>query len=355
MLSLVIPTSNRPQFLARCLSYYEHLGVPYPMIIADSSLVPLAEANQRLCDAVRHRLDLRYERYDVEMPIANKLASILELVSSPYVVLGADDDFFVPVSLEEGVQFLHRHPDYALVHGEAVLVTLPPREAVYGRCESAGPYRQRAIDLPTASQRLTEHLRDYTTTFYAMHRTAQLLANWRITAGGSLDCAFVELLPSCLSVIQGKREQLPGLSLVRQGHSAQTSVHHLLDPFDWVADPRWAAQMTYVRHMLTEALMRQDGISESEAAEVIKQAFWGYLAHASWRKWRGRYDRRAGGGHGSRWREAARQVPGLRRTWRAVRSRLPGQACSLESLRRPSSRFYAAFLPIDEVLTDSRR
>jgi hypothetical protein len=73
-----------------------------------------------------------------------------------------------------------------------------------------------------------------------------------------------------------------------------------------------------------------------------------------WRKWRGRYDRRTGGGPGPQWREAVQRVPGLRRTWRAVHSRLPGQVCSLESLRRPSSRYYSAFLPIDEVLTDSR-
>src|SRR3989338_4062782 len=173
---------------------------------------------------------------------------------------------------------------------------------------------------------------------------------WRTVAALELDYAFVELLPSCLSVIQGKCKQLGGLFLVRQGHAAQTSVNHLRDPLEWIGDSRWSGQQAAFRQALAEALIRQDGLGSAEAHEVVKRAYWACLAGLLAQKWQRRYGPQRGSARTvARWREIARRIPGLRSAWRSVRSRLPGGEFAIEALCRPSSRYYPDFMPVYRV------
>jgi len=350
-LTLIIPTYNRPDFLERVLRYYASQRVRFPIVVADSSPSSAADANRRIVEALQPALAIRYERHEPEIHVAQKIARALDEVPSPYAALGADDDFSIPASLERGAAFLASHPDYALVHGEAVLFQVTPA-AAYGRCLWVARYPQRAVEGATGAVRLLDHLSRYSVTFYSLHRTERLRQNWRTVAALELDYAFVELLPSCLSVIQGKCKQLRELFLVRQAHAAQTSTSHLQDPLEWVGDPRWSQQQAHVRNALAEALIRQDGLSSSVVHEVVKQAFWAYLAGMLQRKWHGRYGSpRRLAGAALRWRTMVQHLPGVRQTWHAVRSRLPGDV-SLHSLCSPSSSYYADFMPTYRLVTE---
>src|SRR3989338_4602092 len=349
LLTLVIPTYNRPDFLERALRYYAAQQVRCPIVVADSSPSPAADANRRAADTRRPVLTIRYERYEPEIHVAQKIARALEDVPSPYAALGADDDFSIPASLERGAAFLASHPDYAMARGEAALVHLAPADD--GRSIEAVRYMQRGIEGSTGTARLLDHLAHYSMTFYSVHRTAWLRQTWRTVAALELDYAFVELLPSCLSVIQGKCKQLGGLFLVRQGHAAQTSVNHLRDPLEWIGDSRWSGQQAAFRQALAEALIRQDGLGSAEAHEVVKRAYWACLAGLLAQKWQRRYGpQRVSARTVARWREIARRIPGLRSAWRSVRSRLPGGEFAIEALCRPSSRYYPDFMPVYRVV-----
>lgn len=353
MVTLCIPTKDRPEFLARVLRYYRGQGARFQVVIADSSPSAVAEANQRLVESLRPGLNLRYLRYEPEIHVAQKIAHALEQVETPYAALGADDDFSVPTALERAAGFLAAHPDYALAHGEAILFHAPAAAAGNGGGPLVVRYAQRSVEQPTGALRLLDHLRHYALTFYSMQRTTLLRDTWKVVSGLELDYAFVELLPSCLAIIQGKSTQLGGLYLARQGHAAQTSVNHLRDPLEWVADPSWASQQARVRHVLAETLARQDGLTLEEAREVVKQAFWWCLAKTLTTKWDNRYGQR-GIAARLRFRAMARRVPGLRSAWRAARTLLPGgsQTISLETLRRPTSPYHADFMPIYRVVTE---
>ena len=353
MITLCIPTKDRPELLARVLRYYRGQGARFQVVIADSSLSPVADANQRLVDSLRSSLDLRYLRYEPEIHVAQKIARALEQVETPYAALGADDDFSVPAALDRAAGFLAAHPDYALAHGDAILFHAPAAAADNGGGPLVIRYPQRSVEQATGALRLLDHLSHYALTFYSLHRTALLRDTWKVVSGLELDYAFVELLPSCLAIIQGKSKQLGGLYLARQGHAAQTSVTHLRDPLEWVADPSWASQQARVRRVLAEALARQDGLTLEAAREVVKQAFWSCLAKTLTTKWDNRYGQR-GIAARLRFRAMARRIAGLRSAWRAARALLPGShpAISLEALRRPSSVYHTDFMPIYRVVTE---
>src|SRR3989338_2275680 len=47
MLTLCIPTIDRPEFLKRLLGYYAQVGLPYQLVVGDSSRSASAQENQR--------------------------------------------------------------------------------------------------------------------------------------------------------------------------------------------------------------------------------------------------------------------------------------------------------------------
>ncbi|MBI2495610.1 MAG: TIGR00180 family glycosyltransferase [Candidatus Omnitrophica bacterium] len=355
MLSLILPTYNRPGLLRRVLRYYEACQFPHRVLVADSSDAPAAEANRQIVEAVSRAMPVEYRRYDSALEVPMKLAEALEGIQSTYAVIGSDDDFFVPSALERGVAFLESHPDYALAHGESAYFVLESDRIVSGRCVGVGRYLQRTIDHASGSERLAAHLAQYTTTFYSVHRTEQLRRNWRRVAALPLDHLFDELLPSCLSLIEGKSQKLDELYMVRQIHSAQTARTRGSRGLGWVMGQRWSEHYARFQDLLAEELVGQDRITMEAAREVAKQAFRPYVA---------RYVAKEVGKSrqlhdsvairiGARVRRVARGMPLLRWGWHLARAIRPMSrtAISLEALLRQTSRYHEGFMPIYRAVT----
>jgi hypothetical protein len=162
----------------------------------------------------------------------------------------------------------------------------------------------------------------------------------------------MEVLVGCLSVLQGKVKRLDCLHIFRQHHQGR---YGAADFYDWMTSPQWATTYGGFRDCLLEELVRQDRLSPEEAREVVKRAFWPWLANRLMSRWRKRegLDGRRRLGH---LREVARRIPILKEAWRAIRSRMPGEEAgvSLPALLRPSSPYYRDFLPIYHTITNPR-
>jgi hypothetical protein len=200
-------------------------------------------------------------------------------------------------------------------------------------------------------------------TWRAMYEDAEKAADWREFGG--------ELLLVGRSVIHGGVKELDLLHVVRQvrdplyapqrpddgytsGVSAPTNMSAFAgrDVFDWVTSKEWLSSYEIFRECLSEDLARQDGISLEEAREVVKQAFWSYLAVALNRKWQARYGSDKGGPRA--WlRRTARAAPVLHQAKRVFRSFLQGDdnQMSLPALLRRSSPYHADFMPIYRAIT----
>lgn len=350
LLSLLIPTMNRPKFLGRLLRYYSDLGFRHNIYIGDSSSSPHIEQVRNVIKIHERKLNIFYYEYpgvNNAVAVSNLLAS----VSSPYAVLLPDDDLVIPNSVEQCVRFLENHKEYSAAHGLAVIFSLESSGA-FGPFVQIGKYWQRPVEGETGVGRLLDHLSNYSVTLFSVHRTETMRSMYK-NIGTIGDKAFaMELLPCCLSVIQGKVKELDCFYLARQDHARR---YLLADVYDWVTSPDWLSSYLIFRDQLAEALAQRDAISINEAKEVVKRAFWSYLARGLTHKWRVRYEK-----EGARarpyWREIARRVPGLPNMWHKFRSATSGRGSemSLPALLHPSSPYHADFMPIYRAVSEAR-
>ena len=110
-LTVVVPTYCRQKYILRQLNYWEKL--PVKLIILDGSPKALAIENLQ---------NLRKNFHYIHSPtsIENRLVESLDYVSSEFVVLLSDDEFFLPSALESCVLFLEENIEYSCCKGQAI-------------------------------------------------------------------------------------------------------------------------------------------------------------------------------------------------------------------------------------------
>lgn len=349
--SLVVSTMNRSAFLIRLLRYYAEMGFQGRLVIGDASDDDHAERSAEAVRALSGTLRVDLHRYPgLNEPETSR--QLLALVTTPYVALLPDDDVIVPEPLAECAAFLGRHPDYSLAHGRAVMLMLQ-RSGSTGPVEAVWPHYWGEEHSGTGAQRLLNFLGpNYFTTLFSVHRTPQMRAIYqqRRAAPVLRDKVLTEVLAGCLSVIHGKVKRLDLLYVVRQHHNQR---YLPSDFYDWLTGPEWFLAYDAFRDCLADELVKQDGLQIEDAREVVKRAFWPWLANrlmSRWRRYAGLDGQRVG-----RLREAARQVPGLKKAWRALRLLLPGAegAISLLALLRPTSPYHGDFMPVYQAVTEA--
>lgn len=274
MFSLVVPTRNRPAYLERLLRYYAGQRSTAPMWIADSSDPAALEANRRVITSARAAgLVISHEVHPVEIAMYDKIHRGLARVETPFVALVGDDDFIVPAGARAAAAHLAAHPEVAICHGRAAVFTL-------GMVDARGAsiplhvqtYRQRAVRGRTPASRLARHLGRYATTMYSMHRTADLVANMAACRDHVEDFQFGELLPSCLSVVQGEVAKLDVLYMVRE-HLVFSEGRKTGGWGTMRARPYFDARYGRFRRRLADELVTRAGHTPRAAAAIVDALF----------------------------------------------------------------------------------
>jgi len=342
MITLLVPTMNRSDFLIRMLRYYDDIGFEGCICIGDSSSPEHVERTKRVIEILRGRLNIIYREYP-DLNDAVCLKRLLDFVSTPYAAFVADDDFLVPNALNQCAKFLGEHPDYVAAHGIGIAITLDSK-GLYGQITQCGLYRQPVIEAKSASQRLDDHLNHYSVALFSVHRIESWRAMYRDVHLLKDKSFGSELLPCCKSVILGKPKELDCLYVVRQMH---TQRYLLPDEHDWITSPEWHSSYMVFRDSLAETLALQDNISIEKAREVVKQAFRSYLAMCLSYQPNFRRD------FYNRWRQIAGTIPGARCMWQLLRSLRTKQhfKLSLRELLKSSSPYHTDFMPIYKALT----
>ena len=102
MITILMPTLNRPEFVARALNYYAATGFTGVVMIGDSSDNEPRTQNEAAVAAVRDRVKTVYAHLPREQ-FANKgmcLQALGERVDTPFVIYAGDADFVVPHTLD---------------------------------------------------------------------------------------------------------------------------------------------------------------------------------------------------------------------------------------------------------------
>ena len=272
MLTIIIPTMNRSDFLIRLLKYYADTGYKHWILIGDSSNAEHVKKTKNAIKGFKDKLKIIYQECP-DLNDAECVQQLIKMISTPYTVFIADDDFLVPNGLEQSIAFLENRQDYIAAHGTAILFNLQS-SGPHGQIENLSNYKLPSIGEDTASQRILNHLSNYSPTLFCVHRTECWKAMYK-KDNSIMDKSFgSELLPCCLSAIQGKVKQLDCFYLVRQGHDRR---YFLPDTDEWTSSPNWETSYKIFKDHLAEELARQDNVTLDEAKNVIEHAFKLYL------------------------------------------------------------------------------
>jgi glycosyltransferase domain-containing protein len=202
-ITYLIPTHERHGYLRRALAYYQ--GVDADILVADSSAKALPEAAE-----LPERVSYRHFPGQGYM---QKLSQVAQQVTTPFVVLCADDDFTVPRAVAACQAFLEERPDYSSAQGDYLNAQIEPAGI---HLRPAYPQALEVhVEAGLATERMLEISSPYVPVYYAVHRTGSLRDYARLAAGLE-NYNLLEMLFALVAAIHGKHARLPMLYGVRE-------------------------------------------------------------------------------------------------------------------------------------------
>jgi len=221
-ITCLIPTHNRPHFLRRLLTFYLQFPLGDPFLIVDSSDPSSAAENLDVIGEVRNGLEIQY--LHTKLPFIDKCAEGLRRVSTPFVVLCADDDFLFPNSVWQCQKFLQDNAKYASVIGRTVSIdtTIP----LWRR--KAKVLKGYSLEHDQPLDRCRQMAANYCSNFYAVYRTETLLNNFLITlsnSDSSLSFPLPEMSIRNLSLLSGRVKVLPVMHSLWQRHGGNAGAN----------------------------------------------------------------------------------------------------------------------------------
>ncbi len=226
--TLVIPTYNRHELLARLLGYYRQAADPLALLVLDSSRDEVASANAALCAGLGPRV--RHLGFPSTLPMAAKIAAGLAEVATPTASFCADDDLVFPDGLDHALAVLRDDPGQVAAHGLYLNFREDGRD-VHVMREYAGPGNEAGH--PGA--RLFRLFQRYESLFYAAFRTADLRAVMA-AAQHQPTLHFQELFQSSAATLLGKVHRFTGIYAARRSGPAAEPERDKWQTYYWFAE-----------------------------------------------------------------------------------------------------------------------
>ena len=350
MISLLIPTINRSDFIIKYLNYLKENGFQGQVLIGDSS------GQEHFC-ATKNFLKDFYCKFEIKqyshpnMYPYQCINHMLKDINCPYSMFIPDDDILIPSTLEKCVSYLEENPDYSGVGGMSVLCGISSGD--YKKIMSISRYMIRELDAESATDRVYDFASNYTVIAYTLARTEQFKKrfpehseNFNVETGN-------ELMPCVLLAAQGKVKMLDELFVVRQIHQRRILLPAV---FDSILKPHWASSTTYFIEYLSRIVAEEDSISYDEAYPVAKKAIeqllirqiiskYSEVKSSFWKK--------------PSFRSAIKSIPGSKKTINKLRSlrtifTASRGEISLQALLNSSSPYNEDFVPAYKSITQSR-
>jgi len=352
LISILIPTMNRSDFLIRALLYYSKIGFKGYICIGDSSNAQHVEKTKRAIQTLGNKIKIIYRNFPNPPYIHDGMVTkeLIELAPTPYAVATGDDDFLIPNGLEQCIIFLEDHPEYSATHGIRVAVRLK-LSGISGELESAHFAPQPILEHETAVERWIGYMRRAFSTQYSVHRIETWRRMYRDVASIPIRYFGPELLPCSLSSIFGKIKGLDCLSVVFQKNENRYLNWDKQSMYNLITQKDWFASFKIMRDCIIEELIRQDDIDKKKAQEIFNRELWHHILSKLQQQYRNKYHEY------NNWyvvKESLKRLPGLvalsHLVWK--RTSEPSLDCkyknriSLDYLLNRSSPFYDDFIAV---------
>ena len=272
-LTILLPLKDRVPYTQRWLAYAA-AALPYRVLIADGGSDHTVE--HTVAEHQSRGLDAQYVRYPYDRSYAEyyaKLADALTRVTTPFVVMADNDDFFIPEGLARAVDFLSANGGYVACGGQCAVFWLSNGDVEW-KC--SGQYSTDTAD--TAAARLRERCAGANDVFYAVHRTELLRRHFAAVRDcNPRDLFLMEQLIMFLTAIAGRTRQLDTLYIARQQDSPDSSggahQQRFGDWYDRMLVPTWSDDFTRFVECTALALAHADGMPIDEARPIVVASY----------------------------------------------------------------------------------
>lgn len=271
MITIIIPTINRSDFLIRQLNYYADTGFKHWIFIADSSTGSHLEKTKKAVERLKDKLKILHKEYP-GMNNAQCFQNLNNYLTTPYAVFCGDDDFLIPAGLEKCAKFLKNNNNFHAVYGKAILFWRN-NEGTPTNIECAS-YTSREILQETPSERLIDYMKNYTVTLFALHKSESWKEMFH-SAYSKANIAFsTEIIPCSISAVLGKKKFIETLYLVRECHRGKYMQKSVLEQ---IIAPEWHDTSNVFCDTLSLMLTKKEGLNKEAATYIVKKALCEYL------------------------------------------------------------------------------
>lgn len=207
LVTILIPTHNRHQYLKRILEYYKDENIS--IIVADSTKDAYISENKGSSPVQYFHLPAH--------SLPAKLEWAINKVETPYVVMCSDDDFTVPGAIYKSIEFLKQNKDFIAAQGNCI--SYSKKKAGEGKLvysllyEDLLSYR---IASTTPFERLEKLFSNYRTLFTAVHYTENLRFAFKGVGDIVKNLFLNEYLTAIIPIVAGKYAELPVFFQVRE-------------------------------------------------------------------------------------------------------------------------------------------
>lgn len=216
VLTLVIPTRNRPASLEGVLRYLADFSRNVQVCIADGSWPEHQERNEAAVAALSSRLDINYRSFDPEIGLFDRLHQFLQSLDAEIIVMGSDDDFPVIPTMQRCTKQLLQTPDASTALGAVAHLTLDSPTTMRARFQVA-----RKIAVDDAAKRIATYTQWPFSTTYAATRREVLLDRYSIAPDQFL-AGFYDHTIGIRDALLGKILAVPQIGFIgtrNYGHS----------------------------------------------------------------------------------------------------------------------------------------
>lgn len=273
LVTIIIPTYNRHNYLKRILEYYNSFNHKLKIIIADSSVSDIYDSDLK---QLLKSDCITYLKFHSDIIPLNKCREALNLVESKYVVFCADDDFIIPNAIERSAEYLEAHNDYSCAQGLFIAFKYEAGDSKSIKLHWELSYKSISISDDDATERLSKHLYNYEPTWYGVHKTSQLKLALQEASKLPIDYRFGEIVLTALTSIMGKIKILNILYCAREINK-NSAGQTMLTWYDWMAEKQYKDKYTRIKNCFAGYLSKQSNITFTVAEQEVDMILKNFL------------------------------------------------------------------------------
>ncbi len=277
-LTLVVPTYFRQHYALRLMKYWSNKGPK--VIVVDGTDKPISKENlEGMCSSIIY----------VHNPVGmyERLHGVLSLITTKYVALAGDDEFYIPSAVVKCIEELEKEPDLVACCGMAIGF-YPTQNFVRGIQMYPKLFRYE-ISESAPKDRVVKHMSDYEVNqIYAVCRSRE----WKIAFLGILEREFPvfaigEYQFQLYMSFAGKSKVINELMWLR--NSGETKPIRGTDPslgphlfFDWYNDKNSNKEKSELLDISANTLKNLSTTHDYDSCRIIAEA--GFSSFNNWLK-----------------------------------------------------------------------